>query len=184
MAFDGDIIALDVSSSRTGIARGRPGQIPVLTSQEFTGLGQGVTADHTMAFGQCLRWCAAEFAIKPALVVLEAPLVRSGDKDGQNRAILLLGLTAVVRSAANSRSIRCELAHVGTWRKYMLGNGNLPGADAKRRAMAICKQIGMPAKNHDEAEACGVWLWACGKFAKQHDDRLLPLLAKARLQAA
>jgi hypothetical protein len=66
------------------------------------------------------------------------------------------------------RELPYESVAVNTWRARVLGkgSGNLPKAEAKRRAVAACKAMGIKAKNADQAEAALIALYAmsCDQF--------------------
>jgi hypothetical protein len=176
--IDGDIIALDIAK-QAGIAIGRPGQRPTLSTRRLA-KWEGATLDE--AYGAALDWCVELLAFKPSLIVIEAPLPGHAGRRTEDVA-LAFGLQAIVRGAARNRGVRVELGNIGVWRKFVLGHGNLPSAEAKSRTLATCRRLGWSPANLDEADAAGLWIWACAEFAGHQADHLLPLLAKARSAA-
>jgi len=101
---------------------------------------------------------------KVEIVCIEAAGRYIDSQSSAYAAFLLISLSAVAREAAYRHGARVVPVSVGTWRKHWLGSGNLPGHEAKRRAVQRCEQLGWPAKDHNAAEACGIWAWGMAQF--------------------
>lgn len=179
MPVTGPILALDLSKT-TGIAFGRPGERPILSHKMFARWNGATLAE---AAAGALQWLPEVFAVyRPELIVLEAALPPQASRD-QISARLALGFDFLVKGAASVKQVRCEEAHRGTWTKFVLGCGNLNRTQAKQQMVALCRRMDLTPQNDDEADAYGVWLWACNQFAGRAFDETLPLLAKARMAA-
>lgn len=177
----GSILALDFSKACTGIAFGRPGTLPVLSSKSFAKWEGATLAECASAV---IRWLPELLSTyQPDLVVIEAALPPIASRD-QVSARLALGADFLIKGACHVRAIRCEECHRGTWTAFVLGSGNLKSGEAKQRSMAIARSVGLEPKNNDEADAAGIWFWACSTYAGHQNDELLPLLARARLREA
>lgn len=74
--------------------------------------------------------------------------------------LLLPGIESQILQACIDYSIPFDCVGPKTWRKAILSNGNLAKAAAKSAARAHCKLLGIPAANHDEAEAALIAMWA------------------------
>lgn len=64
-----------------------------------------------------------------------------------------------IRGLAEAKGIPLVLVPPKTWRAKVLGNGNLPRAEAKRAAKNHCRYLKIPVRNHDQAEAVCIGLW-------------------------
>jgi hypothetical protein len=65
-------------------------------------------------------------------------------------------------------------AQIRTWRKAILGRGDLRTDEAKRAARAYCRLAGWTPQNDDEAEAACIWAWACGVLKAEDYRRIAP----------
>lgn len=179
MPVRGPILALDLSKT-TGIAVGRPGDRPVLSTQKFA-RWEGATLAEAAA--GAIRWLPELLAVhQPELIVVEAALLPRASRDATS-ARLALGFDFLVKGAAQCRGMRCEEAHRGTWTKFVLGCGNLNRTQAKAQMVALCRRMDLAPQNDDEADAAGVWFWACSQYGGRAFDETLPLMAKARMAA-
>lgn len=171
------ILAVDFSKRSTGLAFGRPGERPVLSSISFAKWEGASLAEASSAIIRWLPEALGTFA--PDLIVVEAALPPIASRE-QISARLALGFDFLLKGAAHLRTIRCEEVAGGTWKAFSLGCGNLPSAEAKRRSMAVCKGMGWEAANNDEADAACVWIWAEHEYGKFRRDNLLPIFSKVR----
>jgi len=69
-------------------------------------------------------------------------------------------LQGMLRGLARGKRLPYLAIDPKTWRKGILGNGNLSTAKAKSEAMIYCRRLGIPINNHNEAEAVCVGLFA------------------------
>lgn len=66
-----------------------------------------------------------------------------------------------MRGLCAARGIPLAFVAPQTWRAKVLGNGHLSRAEAKAAAKTYCARLGVPAANHDVAEAVCIGLWGC-----------------------
>jgi hypothetical protein len=166
--MSGCILAIDPSGAGTGIAQGLPGQIPVLTTQKFA---TDETDTPVIIFGRAVWWFEHRLASHPFdVLAIEQPLV-------VHNPMIICGLYAIFTGMARAHHVRVMPVTIAVWRKYFLGHGNLPGREAKRRAMRLCKALKWNPEGHDSAEAGGIWLWACGQTSPSVTQRHEPLFA-------
>jgi len=62
---------------------------------------------------------------------------------------------------------------VKEWRKHTLGNGNIPGAESKKRCKSLLESMGVYVANQDEAEAGGILLWLNGHERRFREEDAL-----------
>jgi hypothetical protein len=200
MAFDGTIMALDISSVAMGICEGRPGETPRFSTIRLKREDDSA-AD---AFSNALRWAAQRFSnFAPDRLVVERrlPTMNAFREDDEGnlkpttnpRTVhLLCGLSAIIVGAARNRGIRHVPGPnrsdddygvpVSTARKAFLGKGNYPSDEAKRLAFKVCQTLGWEPNTYDEADAACVWTWACQQLAPDKAPGTHPLQLQA-LQA-
>lgn len=93
------------------------------------------------------------------IVAVEAVMLKTGRQHSAYSLFLLASLGAVVRYAAerNGASVMPPV-DVRTWRKTVLGQGNLVTEEAVAAIFKRCDQLGWDHKeDHNVAEACGLW---------------------------
>jgi hypothetical protein len=159
----GKILALDVAT-KTGVAEGRPGEVPRLRTIDFRGDAKN---DLTVLYGRATLWMAMTLRDNPPdLVVIEKPVPPSGAWGHTNHetSMITIGLFGILCGIVHCKSIRLEIAPISTWRKYFLGRGNHPGVIAKQMAVDRCKLLGWDAIDNNAAEAAGIWDWAGATF--------------------
>lgn len=76
------------------------------------------------------------------------------------KQLLLPAIESQIVQLCVDYSIEFESVPVNTWRKAILGKGNLETEEAKARAVQHCRWLKIGATNHDEAEAACIALWA------------------------
>jgi len=179
MAFDGIIIALDIAG-RTGVAEGRPGEVPRLYSVDL----RKPDDEFEDTFGRAVGWIADRlYAEKKAVeerdlrIVVEAPII-TGSGGGTNASSLIVtkGLWASISGFARARRIPVSRAHVATVRKHFIGVGNLPGDVAKREAKRVAEAMGWNPPNLDAADAAAIWHWAAHKWNPDATPKIAPEL--------
>lgn len=196
MAFDGIIMALDISSKAMGVCEGRPGEAPRFETVRFK--LDDDTAEE--AFARALKWAATRFrTFPPDRLIVERRLPTMSamrpDQSGVLRPTtnpttvhLLCGLSAIIVGAAKHVGIRNIPAPRGvdgyslsvqTARKAFIGHGNLPGDKAKRMAMQVCRTLGWGPKNFDEADSACLWAWGCQQLAPEKAPGTHPLQLQA-----
>jgi hypothetical protein len=180
------ILALD-PARKTGVALGVPGGRPLLVTINFS----RELDDPEDIFARAMAWInraldgsldiASETPFgPPAVLAIEAPIPPS-NKFGSttfDTTLISLGLSAIFRGAARARGVPIKLAHIGAWRKYAIGIGNLEGKIAKQMMVRLCRGLGWGDNvSVDEADAAGIFLWASGQLNPRLATRPEPLLA-------
>ena len=167
------IWALDVASE-TGIAEARVGELPRFYTQRFAHDGD----EHEDVFGRALLWLIERLQVdRPDAIYVEAPL--SPGTYGQTNAtttVRLIGLWATLAAAVKVKKVRYCRAKVQTVRSAFLGQGNLEGKEAKRRAGEMCRLLGWAPNNHNEADAGAILWWASTKEAPHLAPIITPLM--------
>lgn len=95
-------------------------------------------------------------------VLVEAAMRVVDREHSAYSAFLLISLSAVAREAATRAGAHVEPVPVGKWRRAVLGNGNMPGREAKKAAMAFCDRLGWKYADHNVAEATCGWVFGMG----------------------
>jgi hypothetical protein len=161
----GKILALDVAT-KTGVAEGRPGEVPHLQTIDFRGKDKD---DLAGLYGRATLWMATKLRDDPPdLVVIEQPVPPSGAWGHTNHqtSLITIGLFGIICGIVHCKSIRLEIAPISTWRKHFIGGGDHPGKVAKEMALARCALLGWggPDIDHNAAESAGIWSWAGATF--------------------
>jgi hypothetical protein len=177
----GVILALDVAT-RTGVAWGEPGGAPqtmtidlgkplpeaYAPAEGLTGKGEAEVWARGLVFtNRFLN--VARAGDKPVSLIVVEGLVPQYDKT------LQCGLWAVIKAVAAIRRIPVLVAHIGTWRAFVLGDGKLKRDVAKTRAVQTVTRLGWDVDSHDAAEAACIWLWGCSQVAPARAHRAEPL---------
>ncbi len=165
----GTILALDVAS-KTGVAEGRPGEVPRLQTIDFR--GEGELPDF---YGRAIEWMATKLRDDPPeMVIIERTVPPSGAKGFTNHdtTMISIGMFGIFSGIVRCKGIRLELAPISTWRKHFIGKGNYPGAIAKKMAVDRCALLGWAAPDHNAAEAAGIWDWAGQTFTGRTPEAL------------
>jgi hypothetical protein len=173
------ILALD-PATKTGWCVGAPGGCPQLGVVDFS----REMDDHFDVFMRARCWINAQLSPnngpifgRITVLAIERPVPPSKAYGGTNfdTTLIALGLFAMFGAAARYHGVKILPAHIGTWRKYALGVGNLRGAEAKAGMVRLVKGLGWGDVGHDAAEAAGIWLWASGQIAPERVVRAEPL---------
>jgi hypothetical protein len=159
------IIALDLAT-KAGVAIGRPGERPVLTTAK---LRRDPTDNDIDIFAYALRWVERLVDENDAgVVALEQPVAIHDSR-------LLFGLRGIAAAAARRGGARVIEATVGEWRAYALGTARLKGPVAKERCVDLVRRLKWDAPDHNAAEAAMIWLWGCSCIAPKLVQRAEPL---------
>lgn len=158
-----EIWFLDVAGNM-GVAQGPPGKIPRLYTVPISKEHD----DHEDAFGRATLWIAEQLSLtQPRAVFIEAP--RGASVWGNTNAdtnMRLIGLWAAIAGVVKARKIHCQRGSVSTIRKFFIGVGNMPGPQAKKEVIRVCRSLGWDVANDNEADAAAGWLWACSLYDK------------------
>lgn len=164
------LLALDTATN-TGFAWGGPqdgspqaghwilpgGSDPIKFNRSLVQLGEGVT--------MLVRQHAIE------RVAIEAALLIMNNEFAAKTLDFLHSLVAVARKDATRAGAAVEIISPRTWRAEILGNGNMPRAQAKAAAKAHCKMLGWAFETEDEAEAQVIWHCAMARNYPQWSPR-------------
>jgi Holliday junction resolvasome RuvABC endonuclease subunit len=163
----GRILAIDPSGRGTGIADGCPGQDPFLETVVFA---TDPDRDGPVEiFGRASSYFLRRLQqTKPELIAIEQPLML-------HNPMIVCGLYAIIIGQARAHGVRVLTVTVRTWRKFFLGRGTLPGAQAKAEALRVCKALRWKPPDHNSAEAAGIWLYACSQRAPKLAQQPEPL---------
>jgi hypothetical protein len=165
------ILAIDPSSSGTGLADGCSGETPKLESVRFK---RDELDTVEQVFGRASSYFSDRLQNSPPdLVAIERPLVIA--RGYHHDPTLMIGIYAVITGLARARCIRVLPVAIAQWRKHFLGHGRLDTRAAKQQALSVCRALGWKAETHDCAEAAGIWLYACSTIAPMRAHRAEPL---------
>ena len=152
-----NILAVDPATV-SGFAVGEPGSAPRLWTVDFRNKkNDELEAICANAVGHFTR---AVLDHKPTHLAIELPFPSQRFATMQ----ITLGLYGIMTGVAIGKGLQIMRAPISEWRKYFLGTGKLPGKESKRAALAVCKQFGWSAPDHNAAEAAGIWCWATGQL--------------------
>lgn len=181
------ILALDPSATQTGVAlydTGQPERLIRLRS--FSAIGKTAElqcADFGLKFADIMDTLAPEFLIHETAMRYIAGYKKRGAPDlGGDKAgfwtpnsdqMILPEIQGHIRQACIDRKVPCDSVAVKTWRAdlYGRGGGSLARDAAKAAAKNYCHRVGLMPKNHNEAEAACIAIWAsrcCQKFKLLH----------------
>lgn len=168
------LLTFDPSLTRTGYAvlKAPPVLASGIETGSFASEDPDAFIDHALALIEQFQpdFMAAEAAHKKIFMYGKKSLLGGGVMVTPNADQLKLSvLQGGLKGIARCKRIPLVLVAAQTWRKAVLGNGNLPRDAAKALAVTTCVRLKIPVKNHDSAEAACVGLWAssCDAF-RQH----------------
>jgi hypothetical protein len=177
--MSGDVILAIDPATRSGVADGAPGSAPRLSVENFR---HDETDDLADIYGRATFWLADRLRTNPpTLIVIEAPVPPSGAKGFTNHSttMVTIGLFGIFVGIAKCKGIVVRTVHIATWRKHFLGRGNLPGDEAKRQCVKMCRMFDWGAPDHNAAEAAGIWSWGRSQLTPKLARRVEPLLVEA-----
>lgn len=157
------ILSLDIAT-RTGIAVGKPGSVPVAWSED---LGKGRSEDARLSRMLALTSQLIEEHC-PDLMAVEIPAI------GERANLLLIGLAACARGVACNRGVVLLPCAANSVRKHFLGRAltardfpALSRSKAKREikntVIRRCALLGWGDLDGDAADAAAQWDFACAK---------------------
>ncbi|MEO0870488.1 MAG: hypothetical protein AAFY19_00810 [Pseudomonadota bacterium] len=145
------VLALDTSATRTGWCVG-PAEGPVLLgSARFGGYGRDI-GGLLVAFDDWLTELIQKE--RPGLIGFEQPCM---PMKSLNFVTLrqIYGVAGQVEFTARRAQVGCVEAHNSSIKKLIYGKGGKKPANAP----ALARSWGFDARNHDEADAAGVFLY-------------------------
>lgn len=173
-----DILALDVATV-CGWARGRVGTIPNSGSIRFDGGVAGRPTDNQV-FAAGLAWIIAllEQGPLPDVLIMEALLPPTAMKGETTTAVRdrLGGLHGIMRGVASRYGVgEISTVGVGAIRSHFIGDRGLRRDKAKRAVMERCRALGWTTPDHNAADACAIWSYACALIDPKWALQVSPL---------
>lgn len=179
------LLALDIATT-TGWALGALDDVPKADAIRFA--KKDALPDEVWLSG--MRWLHDLLKVaQPDVVALEAPIMSSSPAGGSNphTQLLLTGLQAVLRTVVAANLPRpAKLVHVQSARKFFIGHGNKPGAEAKHLVKRRCIELGWldpDAAGFDRSDALCVWAKAAGDLSPVFAANLTPLMTAGQKPA-
>lgn len=168
------VLAFDQSITRTGYAYQGGSEPASIVCGSFS-CDQGYDSrDKRERFGRRVKQLIGQY--RPQIIVWEKarefitayPKKGGIDMLGRQPAgvtvsanqLLLPAIEGVLHGQCIAYGIVCDSVAPQTWRKAVLGNGSMTTEEAKGSAAAYCEMLKIAARNHDEAEAACLALWA------------------------
>ncbi len=173
MSAGGGLLALDVSSKRTGYAFGTDAGTPAPRASCWAMPGDGDLHRARAALATSIASLCG--LIHPAVVVIEAPLQIFGRS--AHTAFVLTALYGAASAAAHNSGAAVYDANVQTWRKHFTGQARPD--NPKQATIDRCKLIGWEPKNDDEADAMGLWHWGMSTYFRHWRQVGTPLFRGA-----
>lgn len=175
----GPVWAFDLAT-KTGFCAGPPNTIP----RSGTVILKKPGEERAVAFGNLIAFLDIEWSARPpGLVAVEAPFHLGASQEQTNSADavrMAYGLHGVLGGMCCRCGVPLEEVPSSVWRKHFLGYGHRrkgEGADAiKLAAVARCHLLRYFPRNktdHNRADACGVWDWACATLARAPPQELV-----------
>lgn len=155
------ILAIDPSVSRTGWCRGNPGG-PVSTGSLGLGSFGNELGPTLNALSQFLRRALDGVT----LVAFEQPIQFGSQSFASRRKLYSIG--ALIELEAWRRGILVREVNNSTAKALCYGSGKMKSAEVKARAVELAQAWGFDPKNHDEADACAVFLVAVREWHADH----------------
>lgn len=162
--MQGGIIALDINSTRTGVAFGDADALaPQFASWKMPG-----GADLPRACGELQASLRALIGIvHPRIVAIEAPLQKIDREHGARPAFVLMSLYGAAAGEAHQHQKWVIDGHVGQVRSYFIGSAHFKTDEAAKRIKTHCERLGWGIANHDEGDAAALWAWTMAKVNKR-----------------
>lgn len=165
------VLALDLGTW-TGVARGIPGEAPVMETWRMpAGDGEDVGA---FAAAFAARLHAALDGV--SLLVFEAPFLGPKMTKNMHTARRILGLCWECEKQAAERDVEVAECNLMTVRKEFAGNGRAE----KFEVMAAAERRGFSVTDHHQADAVACWWFTILSTPewRTHLDRYEPLLRR------
>jgi crossover junction endodeoxyribonuclease RuvC len=179
------VLALDLATE-TGWALGKPGDnYPRSGTTRFAAKG----ASHGAIGNGAAQWFDA-FTAQHEFdqAVIEQEVRKPQYKSSHDSNDITRGLIWQFRVMLFARRIyephRLTFAPVNTVRKFFLGDGHIPSAQAKHRTVQRCEALGWAPADDNAADALAIWAWRCSIIDPTFGTTLSPLFGKRRIAAA
>jgi Holliday junction resolvasome RuvABC endonuclease subunit len=154
------ILAGDLATT-SGFAEGYPGDVPTLTTQRWGGESDSHLKICSRALGFIARRLTDDL---PDALYIEKPMPIGAAIHGKSNArtiVRLNTLYGIIGAAAICKGIKVYEVDVQQARAVFIGDGQIKGDEAKRRAKGMCKMLNWPCRNVDEADAAAIWHFGC-----------------------
>ena len=165
------LLAFDPSLTRTGFAlmKAPPVSVASIESGSFASEDPDAFIAQALALVEKFKpdFVAAEEARKIIMLYGKKQLWAGDVVVTPNAKQLKLSeIQGGLKGLTSAKRIPLVLVPPKTWRKAILGNGNLPRDSAKAAALTYCARLKIAVANHDEAEAAciGIWTSSCDAF--------------------
>ena len=113
---------------------------------------------------------------RPDLIVFEEPMPTTAGRSTLSTTLKLQGLCWHTEFVANARRVNVRQVHASQWKKHFCGTGRVSKSMKPYPPIVACKARGWHAVSDDnEADALGIWSFACGIAAPGAAHRLDPL---------
>jgi hypothetical protein len=155
------ILALDLATT-TGCADGDPSAHPRCWTWRLGLAGDSRAAKLSRLLRYMERYLAEN---RPDAVFYERGLpLGAAHQIGQSEATvaLLRGAIGVAEAVAVRVGVpRIEGLSVQEARRHLLGQGRIPAGEGKDAVWRMCRMLGWPVTNTDEADAACIWALGC-----------------------
>lgn len=163
------ILAIDPSASRTGFCKGEPGG-PVKTGSLGLGSFRNELGPVMAKFD---RWLEGMLD-GVSFVFYEQPINSKFQSLASRRVLYALG--AMIEYRCIQQGVRVREVNNATAKKLFYGSGRFTSADKKEHGVGLAEGWGFAPANHDEADACAVFIvgvqeWFPEDFGKWTERR-------------
>lgn len=190
------ILALDVSTDRTGVAFGPARERPSSIVWRFD-KDDPVDVRHAKLARAIGDIVSRE---RPSFAVIEEPLNPAAARviTNMKTTLALIGGACVAAATLHLCGVRhVRMVSVQAIRKAFIGRARIKGGyDAERRrkvsggeaakaaVMAHCRLLGWPAEDHNAADALAAWSWMAGELSPMASLGSTPLFGRPRASAS
>ena len=129
------------------------------------------------AYGQWLMPVLKER--EPQVIVFESPIMPGIGTTTISTLLKLYNLIGTTERAAYALGIKCRQVSSAEWKKGFCGSARFGKSAKPYPPIVRCGQLGWTVKDHNEADACGIWVHACRFFSPGAVARFDPLFRKA-----
>ena len=162
------VLAGDLATT-SGFAEGYPGDVPKFSTQHWGGDNDSHLKICSRALGYIARRLADDCTDdRPDVLCIERPMPMGAAIHGKSNAKSIIRLNTIygiIGAAAICKGIKVIEVDVQQARVVFIGDGQIKGPEAKRRAKGMCRVLGWPCRNVDEADAASIWHFGCSVVA-------------------
>lgn len=172
------LLGLDASTTNLGFALGTPADGSPKSGVLSLPGAEAHVFDRTLelAYEAVSGWCKL---IQAEFVYIEAPIIVMGNENAAHTMVSLMQLTGAIRVAAKRCDATVKLPAISTIRKFFVGNGRVPKAEAKGVVMERCRVLGWDhGGSSDRADAMAVWALGMSERYPHWAPRSTPLFGR------